>query len=154
MVGISLGICIGGYLAARKYCQELSRCRREAEKTQYWVRIYDLWMRTKQSSKSIEEYLEKREIRSIAIYGVSFLGIRLYYELKESCINVKFMFDKNSRVNVAGIDIRNPDCCEYESVDAVIVTALFTYDDIEKVLASKGYTQIMALNDILYDMAM
>ena len=64
------------------------------------------------------------------------------------------MLDKNPGISVVGIDIRNPDDCQYEAVDAVIVSALFTYDDIEKMLVSKGYARVIALNDIIYDMIM
>ncbi len=154
LLSVFVGMCLGGYWAAHKYCRELSRCRMEVEKKQYWVRMYDMWMRAKQSSKSIEKYLEEKGIRNIAIYGASFLGIRLYYELRESCIDVKYMLDKNPGISVVGIDIRNPDDCQYEAVDAVIVSALFTYDDIEKMLVSKGYARVIALNDIIYDMIM
>lgn len=34
---------------------------------------------------------------------------------------------------------KNPDICEYEKVDAVIVMALHTYDETKVSLTKKGY---------------
>lgn len=146
------GFMVGGYKMAHKYCQRLNECRLENSKNQYWVRVYDMWMMTKQSSKSIENYLLENGIKSVAIYGALFLGTRLYYELKDSSVNVKYIFDKNPCIGMVGVEVKNPDSFNYAEVDAVIVTALFTYDEIEKTLKSKGYKRVIAFDEILYDM--
>ncbi len=149
---ILLGCCLGGYLMAHKYCIKLKSVKTDINRWQVCVRLYDLWMITKQSGQSIEEYLSSKGICNIAIYGTGYLGIRLYYELKDSCINVKYVLDKNPNIRLVGVDMFDIDHCSYKMIDAVIVTELHTYDSVKTMLNSKGYKQIFAFDDIIYEM--
>lgn len=152
LILIIIGMCIGGYIMAHKYCKKLNEYRAVLDKHQYWIRLYDIWVLLKQSSINIEKYLNDKNINSIAIYGASFLGIRLYHELKNTRINVKYILDKNPGIKMFDITVKNPDTSEYEEVDAVIVTALYTYDDIKMLLTKKGYKQVIAFDEMLYEM--
>ena len=149
---VIIGVCIGGYLMAHKYCKMLNESEKELDKQKYWVRLYDIWMLLKQSSVSIEEYLLNQNITNIAIYGASFLGIRLYYELKNSKVRVKYLLDKNPAIYRKDIEVKNPKANSYEDVDIVIVTALYTYDEIKVLLMEKGCKQVKAFDEILYEM--
>lgn len=149
---VFLGVCLGGYAAAHKYCMRIKDLKTELSRWQFGVRLYDIWIMTKQYSQSIADYLSNKEIKNIAIYGASFLGTRLYYELKETDINVKYILDKNTNISLVGVDMRDPDHSSYKGIDAVIVTTLYSYDEIKNSLKSRGCRQIFALDEILYDL--
>ncbi len=149
---IFFGVCLGGYVAAHKYCIKIKVLRTEISKWQFVVRLYDIWIMTKQHSQSIEDYLYNRGIKNIAIYGASFLGTRLYYELKKTGINVKYVLDKNTNVSLVGVDMRDPDHSSSKGIDAVIVTTLNSFDEVKNSLKTRGYRQVFALDEILYDL--
>lgn len=111
--------------------------------------VYNQWMVTKQEGKQITDYFHKEGIRSIAIYGMSYLGERLYDELKNTDIEVKYAIDKNADKIYAEIDILPPDG-ELPKVDAIVVTPVFFYSEIESMLRTKTNAEIVSFEDILY----
>lgn len=146
------GAFAGHYISERKVHLRITGYRYQSEKYLTWVRMYDLWLMNIQNQKKIDEYLLNKGIYRIAIYGMSYLGTRLFYELKDSLVKVVCGLDKNSDIRVVGLDVKKPDCAETEEIDAVIVTALFTYDEIEKNLKKVGYKKIIAFDELLYEL--
>ena len=151
-LGMMAGLIIGGYGMGHKYCLKLTESRTTAEKHLHMVRLYDIWMMSKQSGRSIEAYLIERGINDIAVYGMSYLGIRLFHELKGSSVCVKYGIDMHPRARIPGIRIYHPDDKGLEKVDAVIVTTVFVYDLIKKKMEEKGTGRIIAFDDILYNL--
>lgn len=99
----------------------------------------------------MSEYLTKEGIHSVAIYGMSFVGERLYDELSGSDIEVKYAIDKNADHIYSEMELVKPDD-ELEPVDAIIVTAVFYFDEIAKLLEEKTDMKVLSLEDILNDM--
>ena len=76
------------------------------------------------------------------------LGNRLYEELKETEIIMKYGIDKNSgfgEIEILDIDDELPE------VDVVVVTAVFDFDKIESNLKDKVNCPVISLEDIVYD---
>lgn len=109
--------------------------------------LINRWLKLKQQGWSIETYFNKNGIQSIAIYGFKELGERLYDELKETEIEVKYIIDKNMNTIHADIDVYAPDE-DLPRVDAIIVTATYFYDEIEDELCDVVECPIISLEDI------
>ena len=78
------------------------------------------------------------------------LGERLYDELKGSGVLVSYSIDKNADEVYAEVDVVKPDE-DFESVDAIVVTAVYYFDVIEEMLSKKVDYPIISLEDIVYD---
>ena len=115
------------------------------------MQLFNQWMITKQEGKSIVDYLHKNNVKTVAIYGMSYVGERLYDELKGSDITVKYAIDKNADKIYADVDVLTPEE-ELPEVDLIIVTATFFYDEIEEQLSEVTECAIASLEDILYEL--
>ncbi len=113
------------------------------------VKLYDQWFATKQEGKSVADYLKNEGIKTVAIYGMSFMGQRLYEELKNSGIEVKYGIDKNGDKICTDIDVVSPEY-DLEAVDVIIVTAFCFFDEIEGFLMEKTDSRILSLEDLVY----
>ncbi|KHD15795.1 hypothetical protein [Clostridium butyricum] len=118
----------------------------------------NVWIKIKNSYFQIEDYIKENNINSIAIYGVGDLGTRLYEELKESSVEIKYFTDKKfidndgyaEYDNIPMVNIKNYE--EKDSVDAIIITPFFYYESIKKDLKSFGVNvPIISLDTILSD---
>ncbi len=108
------------------------------------------WVKIKQENKSIADYLEQNGYKEIAIYGMNYVGETLLDELANSNIKVKYAIDKNADAIYSDIDVVTPDD-ELTEVDAVIVTAITFFDEIEEHLLDKMDCPILSMEDILYE---
>ncbi len=144
-VGAIGGAAAMGKLLGRDENQQL------ANKHLAIMKLYDRWMQTKQEGKSVIDYFHANNIKSIAIYGMSFVGQRLYDELKDSDITVRYCIDKNATGIYTDVDIVSPED-ELEDVDAIVVTAIYFFNEIEEKLGAKTDIEIMSLEDILFEL--
>lgn len=107
------------------------------------------WVKVKQEGKNLSSYFEKHGYKKIAIYGMSYAGETLVNELKDSETEAAYGIDRNdgiySYVDVFTVDQPLPD------VDAVVVTAITFFDEIEEMLKEKISCPIISLEDILYE---
>lgn len=115
--------------------------------------ILEQWLSNKQNGLRVEEYIKKSGYKDVAIYGMGVLGNLIYNELKNTDINVLYGIDKaadNMYFDVPVIkDIKNG-----QKVDAIIVTAVNEYPDIEKKLKKYVHeTEIISLESIIYNTA-
>lgn len=147
LAGVVIG-AIGGTVTAGKLSGR-DESRLLADKHLAIMRLYDQWMQTKQEGKSVVDYFHTYDIKSIAIYGMSYLGQRLYEELKDSDIDVRYCIDKNATRIYADIDIVDPED-EFEDVDAIVVTAIYFFNEIEEKLTAKTDIEILSFEDILF----
>lgn len=108
------------------------------------------WVQIKQEGKNLADYFDKNGYKNIAIYGMSYAGERLVYELSGSNITVEYGIDKKAEEIYSDIDIVSPDE-NLKDVDAIIVTSIFFMDTIEEMLSKKVSCPIISLEDILYE---
>lgn len=84
---------------------------------------------------------------------MSFLGIRLFKKLENSDhIKVAYALDRNPEIQIPGIRIYMPGEENKENIDAVVVTAVTSFDVIKKELLIRGYDRIYAIDEILYEL--
>lgn len=107
------------------------------------------WVTVKQDGKNLADYFEEMGYKTIAIYGMSYVGERLWEELKGSEIEVKYGIDQNADFIETDMEIVTMDD-KLESVDAVIVTPIFFFDEIKEKLSKKIDCPIISLEDVIY----
>lgn len=108
------------------------------------------WVKVKQEGKNLASYFEKEGYKEIAIYGMSYAGETLVEELEGSNIKIKYGIDRKADNIYADIDIVSPDD-SLDEVDAIVVTSITFFDEIEAKLSEKIDCPIVSLEDILYE---
>lgn len=113
-------------------------------------KVLNNWLKLKHSGKTLKKFFEDNYINTIAIYGMGELGIRLYEELSELDVEVLYAIDQNAD-NIVGVE--NLEIItlngNLKDVDAVIVTPIHFFDEIEKTLEEKGVKNIVSLEDVV-----
>lgn len=151
VLGMTVGIVGTKTIEAKVVDKDTNKYKELSEKHFVILKLFNQWMITKQEGKSIVNYLHNENIKTVAIYGMSYVGERLYNELKGSDIEVKYAIDKNADAIYSELEIITPEDI-LEEVDAVLVTAVFYFDHIEDVLSEKMMCPILSLEDILYNL--
>lgn len=130
--------------------KELKRQRQMANKHLALFVMMDRWVEVKQEGKNLSEYFKKEGYQTVAIYGMHYAGERLFEELRNTEIEVKYGIDKKAEELYTELDIYEPSA-DLEEVDVVVVTPIFFFSDIAKELEEKFDCPIISLEDILYD---
>ena len=81
---------------------------------------------------------------------MSYAGLRLAEELENSNIEIKYGIDKNAEAICSDIDVVTMQD-QLTEVDAVVVTPIVFFNEIEKELSEKLDCPIISLEDILYE---
>lgn len=144
------GAAIGAGAVGKAEREKANAANALAEKHLALFLMMDQWVKVKQEGKSLATYLEKNGYKRIAIYGMSYAGETLVDELKGSGIEVAYGIDKNAELIYADVDILTVDD-DFAPVDAIVVTAITFFDEIEDMLSEKVDCPIISLEDILYE---
>lgn len=150
-VSAMVGAVIGAVAVQKASKEEVNKVKAMSDKHLALFLMMNQWVYVKQQGKSLVDYLVKHDFKTIAVYGMSYAGERLIEEIKDSEIKIAYGIDRKADGIYTDISIVSPDD-KLEDVDAVIVTAIFFMDEIEKDLSSKLSCPILSLEDILYDM--
>lgn len=144
------GITIGAGTMSKSAGQAFSQAQAMSDKHLALFLMMNRWLQVKQEGKSLVDFFERHNYKSIAIYGMSYAGERLFDEVKDSSITVKYGIDKEADGIEADICILSPDDL-LEEVDAIVVTPIFFIDEIEGSLSQKVSCPIVSLLDVLFE---
>lgn len=111
---------------------------------------YDIlirWIELKQSGDSIETWFLDHGYSTIAIYGMGQMGERLYDELKDTGVDVKYGIEGTANGWYLDLEIKPLDE-KLERVDVIVVTPVFAINEIKKKLSEKVGCPIISLYDI------
>ncbi len=145
-MGAGSGILAGKFIFKKHESKECIK----TDKFKEYYNLLNRWLELKHQDKPVSIYFDKEKIDSIAIYGMGELGYRLLEELEGSNINVKYGIDQNPGYGVNGLEIKSLED-EFEKVDAIIVTPIFAFDEIEKKLREKFSGSVISIEDVIYD---
>lgn len=112
--------------------------------------LMNQWVQIKQDGKSLDTYLEKRQYKRIAIYGMNYVGETLLRELQGSTVEVLYAIDKNADHICAKVDVILPDE-KLPKVDAIVVTPVTCFEEIRRMLEHKVNCPIISIEDMLYE---
>ena len=119
------------------------------QKYQLFNRVLVKWLGEKQKKIKLSDIIAKNGIKKIAIYGFSDMGRLLYTELFCSDIEVEYVIDKRLANNE---ELEVKICTPIEGnrrIDAVIVTAIYQFDEIKRELSDLGYRNIISLEEVV-----
>lgn len=144
------GAAIGAGVVRKAEIEEKKKVKSMSDKHLSLFLMMNQWVKVKQEGKNLSAYFEKNNYRKIAVYGMSYAGERLIDELNGTTVEVVYGIDKNADAIYADVDVVTIDD-NLGAVDAVVVTAVTFYDEIERELAGKMESPILSLEDILYE---
>lgn len=151
---ITITVVFGGMLfVLRKLKSNATREKCNADKNMAQFNMMDRWVQNLHNNKAIEDYLLKKGINMIAIYGMGTVGRTLLEELSQSKVKVKFAFDINATNSYYPYDLEifQPDDV-FPQVDAVIVTLPNAFESISRMLKSKVQCPVLSVQDIIYEL--
>lgn len=145
----------GGYRVAvltteRKKQKELQNAWNLSNKHLALFKMMNDWVRLKQDGKNLADYFIKNDYKTIAIYGMSYAGQTLVNELKGTNIEVKYGIDKSVESRYLDIEVYKLEDA-IEQVDAIVVTPITFFREIEDELGAIFDCPIISLEDVLYE---
>jgi hypothetical protein len=150
LVSTLTGAVAGATAVGKSSGEKLSKTKSMSDKHLALFQMMNQWVKVKQEGKNLASYFEKNGYKKIAIYGMSYAGETLLEELKDTDIKVAYGIDKNAESLYADVDVVTMDD-DLEEVDAIVVTAITFFDEIEEKLSEKIDCPIISLEDILYE---
>lgn len=153
--GVLVGIV--GVLGYKKFSKRNSKENDNNGRVKVEDRLrayYDItnrWILLKNEEKNLSEYFEENGYKKIAIYGMGNLGLRLYEELKKTNTKVEYGVD---HVHAEKMDDLNVYCLKQlnsiDDVDAIVVTPVFSFDEIKEDLEKVTDKPIISLNTVVF----
>ena len=144
---------IGGIILGRKSIYlNSNKDDDRVVKFKAYYNILNQWLFLKQKGKNLHEYFNINNYKTIGIYGMGELGTRLYEELKDSNIVIKYVADKSSSINMPDVNISDVKDMS-DDVDVIVVTPIFAMDDIRIMLEKRLNCPIISLEDIVYEIS-
>lgn len=153
MVGVLstiIGAAAGAGAMGVRMAESVDKSQRMSNKHLALFKMMNEWVRVKQGGKNLSAYFERNGYQRIAIYGMSFAGETLVWELENTKTKVLYGIDRNAKSLYMDLDIVEPED-DLQEVDAVVVTAITFFDEIEEMLGAKMDCPIISLEDILYE---
>ena len=109
---------------------------------------FDYWMTLRQQGKSVCDYLLKYGIKTVAVYGMGRLGKHLLAELEQSEIEVKYIIDRKLEIHHPLFQIKSMND-ELETVDAVVITPVWEFDQIYEELKVKINSRFFSIEELI-----
>lgn len=145
-----IGAAAGAGVAGKAVIGEKEKVKAMSDKHLALFLMMNQWVKVKQEGKNLSVYFMKNDYKRIAIYGMSYAGKTLVDELKNTEIEVAYGIDRNTDCVYSDVAICSMEG-NLEEVDAVVVTAITFFDEIEEKLLDKIDCPIISLEDILYE---
>lgn len=118
--------------------------------------LAEKWLRIHNEGKTIGNYMRTYGYQTIAIYGIGYLGQRVYDELLREGIGITYIVDKifDDVIDMDDwIPLLNPNN-NLPQVDLIIITTVMEADDIKAMLTARYLYSIVNLSDIIDGMLM
>lgn len=144
LIGVGVGVGITGKILSA----DADKWKGTSNKHLDLFLMMNQWVRLKQEGKKLSEFFEQNNYKNIAIYGMSYAGETLVNELKDSEICIKYAIDKNADEIYSDMTVITMDN-DLQYVDAIVVTAITFFDEIEAELRQKINCPILSLEEIL-----
>lgn len=145
------GAAAGAFGAGKIIGKSAERHREASDKYLSLFLMMNQWVKMKQAGKDPASCLERKGYREIAVYGMGHAGKTLARELAGSAVRIRYGIDRNADIDYEGFGIVTPEDA-LEPVDAVVVTAVSCFDEIQEMLGGKMDCPVVSLEDILYEM--
>lgn len=145
-----IGIMIGTIETRKIKKIEIQKLQQMSDKHLSLFLMMNRWLKVKQEGKELASYFEQRGYHEIAVYGMSYVGETFVNELENSNIKVKYGIDRKYDAMHFKFNIFSPNDM-LENVDAIVVTPIVFFTEIEVQLSQKINCPIISLEDILFE---
>ncbi len=145
-----MGTAVGAGVVTYKKIKRQESDFKVIKKNEAILKMFNQWLSLKQEGKTIDKYFIDNGFHRIAVYGMSYAGERLIDDLKGTEIEVAYGIDRNADRIFSEVEIVNIDD-SFQPVDAVVVTAIYNFDEIEEKLCDQVDCPIISLEDIIYE---
>lgn len=153
IIGIAGALCAsiaGIVLTVRVKNEEIQKKQKSKDKFKGYYNLLNQWLRLRQENKSLVAFFTENQYKTAAIYGMGELGNRLYDELKDSSVQVKYAIDENTAGAYSEIEVIGPEE-DFPEADVIVVTAVFAYSEIEEKLSGRTDIPVVSLEDVVYE---
>ena len=132
IVSLIIGILIGYLYMRNLLIGHIVHWKQMSDKHLLLFELSNKWIEIHQKNKNISEYIRNMGCYQIGIYGLSYLGQRLFEELTDGGLEVVCGFDRRARdINIPGLSVISPDNIHKDiDVDIIIVTSIIQYEKI------------------------
>ena len=151
VLNVALGAAAGAGVISFKKAKRQDSDFKVIKKNEAIMKMFNQWLLLKQEGKSIVNYFKENGFNKIAIYGMSYAGERLLADLKDTGIEVAYAIDRNAEHIFSEVEIVSVEDT-LRTVDAVVVTAIYNFDEIEEKLSDLIDCPIVSLEDIIYEL--
>ena len=148
-LGLSIGAVGAAVITGNLSKKKIDEKDRKVDKFKQYYNVLIQWLELKQKGKKLDDFFVKNSIKTVAIYGMGEMGTRLYEELKNGNVEVKYAIDKNADSTYSELKVIETEDIR-DDVDAIVVSAIFAFDEIREELEKKVNCQILSLDDIVY----
>lgn len=149
IASVLVGAMSGALYMYKQYRKKLDKMSALSDKHLALYQLMDEWVRVKQEGGSVADYLSNKGYRTIAVYGAGIVGQTLIEELQGSAVSISYAVDKNivtySPVKTLSLQDELPE------VDAMIVTPITYFEEIEQELKKKISCPILSIDDVIFD---
>ena len=153
MIMMFVGVMIGYFLcwlrSLKKEKKDVQIWRKLSDKYMDMFMLMNQWIKIYQSGDAVEKYFEEEGYRSVIIYGMNFIGDRLWNELRNTEINVICGIDKKAKSIISDLPLITSNE-EIPQADVIVVTAISSYDAIENDLSKRVKCNIVSIEDVIY----
>lgn len=122
----------------------------KVDKFEMYYNLMERWFTVHEEGKNISEILYNRGVSTIALYGLGKIGKHVVWELKDSKVSILYAIDRGKSGFYDSIVVKRIDEA-LPKVDAIIVAAIYDFEEIEKMLKNKVDYPIISLEEILYE---
>lgn len=151
LLGGIIGAVISNRITYKKQIKERLELEELSEKHKALFLMMNQWIKVKQEGKNLYTYFIENGYNRIAVYGLSFAGETLLNDLRGTPVQVAYGIDNNAEGIYLDLDIVTLDA-SLDEVDAVVVTAVYYFEEIRDLLSKKIHCRIISLEDILYEL--
>lgn len=113
--------------------------------------VYNDWLTMQEQGLYIHDYLKEQGVESMAIYGDSYIGKRLYRSLRGKGPEVRCFIDRNAEFLEEDIPVYLP-CAPLPAVDFIVICLVDEVDGIRKELADLSGAKISSITELLAEM--
>ena len=115
--------------------------------------VMKTWLDMRNQGMEIASFLETHQYLHIAVYGMGNIGESLFYELRNSDIQIDYAIDSSSCVKDFDGELAVLNWTdEFPDVDAIIVTMMAGYDAVIRALRARFKCPVITVNDLILDM--
>ncbi len=148
-VTATIGFVVGVGVIWGMFKKLIRKDNQNFKKLTLYYHILNQWVSLKQKKKTVVEYFERNNYKTVAIYGMKELGELLLFELENSEIDVRCIIDQdpifiNKKTSVLHPDDIIPD------VDVIVVTASYYFREIEKKMKQKINGDVVSIDDVVF----